>query len=366
MNYEFSLISHGRLVKGNEFAEVQFALVDGLNISESKANALLSPKRKVLQRSFEQTKLVATQRKLQQLGLLSEIIYSANDQLIRPFFREQLSLEDAMLRQVYQAELKLEHDGIKATIFNRQADYTLRNSQCKGHDQSEMSLSRKTAGFSEAGCAVLAMLAGYFVMQHALKTPLFSTLAPGLATALGICILFGLMLLLNSLFNANQVFSLAMPRRLWCRSLWLQSPLQQVYQVHDQQGHILGQLRHWRGAKIWHFVDESGIELYRCELEWGVDEKASELGTEMRDELMDFDYFAHLGAMGRKLLRFVGIKVTEQEDANSAWVVRDMSGIALGQWQVEGDHVAISAGCHNQTELDCVLFMQVMMAGKVA
>ncbi|MFO6423171.1 hypothetical protein [Motilimonas sp. KMU-193] len=362
MDCEYLLISHGRLVKGRELAEVKFALVDELSISESKASALLAPQRKVLRRSAEQAKLVATQQKLQQLGLHSDIIYSPKDKLIQPFFRQQLGLEDAMLRSIYQAELRLEYGDIKALIFNRSADYKLIDSQ----NNQAFSLSRKTSGFSEAGAALLAMLASYYVMQHAMKTHLFSALPAGLATAIGLFILFGLMLLLNSLFNANQVYSLPLSQRLWCRSLWLQSPLQQVYQVYDQQGHLLGQLRHWRGGKIWHFVDESGIALYRCEFEWGVEEKATELAAEMRDELMDFDYFAHLGALGRRLLRIVGIKVTEQDDATSAWVVRDMQGIALGQWQVEGNHVAISAGCHNQAELDNVLFMQVMMAGKVA
>ncbi|WP_434340401.1 hypothetical protein [Motilimonas cestriensis] len=364
MHHEYLLTCRGEIAKGLERGEVKFALVDELKISESKADKLVSGNKVVLQRALELEKLQASQQKLRQLGLLTEVTFAPNGGLLSPFMRDKNSLEDTVLKKVFQAELNFEHASFKRFIFNRAASFQI--SPATLSSATERIFHRKTAGFSEAAGALLAMVSGYFVMQHGLKAQFMTTLPHGLATALGVFCLFGLMLFINALLSANQVYSAKLPARLWCRSLFFHSPLQLAYQVYDEHGDVLGQIRHLRGAKIWCFYDDSGVELYRCEYEWGTEEKAGNLATEMRDDLMDFDYFDHLAGIGKKMLGWFGLRINQDTDSNAAWVTRNMDGDKLGSWSLDGEAVKIQAGCHNQNELNIVLFLQLLMAGKNA
>lgn len=360
MKHEYCLSCHGQIAKGLERGEVKFGLIDELKLTETKADKLLSGDLVTLQRSNEREKIEQTQQKLQQLGLLTQITFSPDANILKPFMRDTLGLEDGLLRRVYQAELNFQHTDFKRWLFNSRAEYQL------SAVKSAQTLIRKTAGFSEPAAALLAMAVSFFIMQHGLKTQLFTSMPQGLASGLGILFLFGGMLGLNALLTANQVYRIQLPTRLWCRSLLFKSPLQQFYRVYDDRGEVLGQICHWRGAKIWCFCDESGVELYRCEYEWGTDEKAGSLATEMRDDLMDFDYFDHLASKGKRLLGLFGLKIDNDTDSHAAWVTRDMNGELLGKWTLEDGSVNITAGCHSQSELTIVLFMQTLMAGKLA
>ncbi|RJG51354.1 hypothetical protein [Motilimonas pumila] len=361
MTKQYALSCKGEIVKGKDKGDVIFALMDKLNLAQDKAERLLSNKAVTILRASEMTQLKVTQERLLKLGLITHISLQPTSNYLQAHLRDTSSLEDNILKKVHQAKYSLSNEGFNQLIFNSKAEFDVSSEPRK--KELSFKLLRKTAFFSQSAAGLLAMLSSYFIMQHLLKTSITTILPAHIATMIGLLSLGTVFLVINALFNANHVYVSNHRSGIWCRSTFWSSPLHMVYQVYDQDGDILGQIRHGYGLKTWTFCDETGVELYRCEYEWGHDEKVSELAEEMRDELIDFDYFTQLADIGRRLLRMAGINLKDEQESKAAWVVRDIAGSELGKWSGQED-ITIEAGCLNQQELHLVVFFQLLMAGK--